>query len=169
MDEKIKRKLFDLEINPPEKMWEKISAALDDEVAAEFPFQLYDLELNPPSKVWSSIATDLDYSEKLHNLELQPPVDAWQKISAALDEEKAIPRIPSRRIALWKYIAAASLLALIGFGVKWLTSERTGSEVAIQSPQIKKTETQQKNQEERSGSETISSTEENKPADQQLL
>jgi len=138
MNEVIKRKLFDLEIDPPGKTWDKIVAALNDEVTAEFPSHLRDLEINPSSKVWNSVAAALDsgvglnFPNKLYNLEVKPPVDSWQKISIALDEEKALPGIPAKRkIPYIKYAVAASLLALVGFGIKWLTAERTGTEVAI--------------------------------------
>src|SRR6266496_4607211 len=141
MNEEIKRKLFDLEIDPPKKTWDKIIAALNDEVAAEFPSQLYDFELQPPPKVWNAVATSLVYSDKLYNLELAPPVGVWQKISVELDEEKIVPRMtPVRRIPVWKYAVAASVLGLIGFGMKWLTAEKNpGPEVAIQNPPAKKT------------------------------
>jgi hypothetical protein len=141
MNEEIKKKLFDLEINPPAGTWDKISAALDDEVAAEFPSQLYELELNPPSKVWDSVATTISYSDKLYNLEFAPPASVWNKISNALNETEEVRRvIPIRRIPVWKYAAAASILAFLAFGVKWLTAEKTGTQMAIETQQPKKTE-----------------------------
>jgi len=167
MNEEIKRKLFDLEIDPPGKNWDKILAALNDEVAAEFPSHLRDLEINPSSKVWNSVAAALDsgvalnFPNKLYNLEVQPPVYSWQKISIALDKENAPPSIPAKRkIPYIKYVVAASLLALIGFGIKWLTAERTGPEVAIQNTQPQKTEVQPKSQGDQPNPQTTVSTNE---------
>jgi hypothetical protein len=173
MNEEVKRKLFDLEIDPPGKMWDKIAAALDDEVAAEFPAHLHDLEIKPPSKVWSGVAAALDsgvalnFPNKLYNLELQPPIDSWQKISIALDKERMVPGIsPVRRIPVYKYVVAASLLALIGFGVKWLTTERIGAEVAIQNTSTQKIEAQPKNEDNLPNTQTTISTEDQKSASQ---
>jgi len=171
MNEEVKRKLCNLEVDPPGKMWGRISAALDDEVAAEFSSQLYDLEIRPPSKVWSSVAAALDagvainFPQKLYNLEVQPPIDSWNKISIALDKEKAVPRISpvKRRIPAYKYAVAASLLALIGFGVKWLTTERVGPEI-VQNNRTQKTEVQPKTENNQPGPQTTISTEEQKSA-----
>ena len=166
MNEQIKRKLFDLEIDPPGKTWNKISAALDDEVVAEFPSQLYDFELQPPPKVWNAVATSLAYSDKLNNLELEPPISAWQKISAALEEEKVVPRItPVRRMPVWKYAVAASLLAFVGFGVKWLTAKRVGPEIANQKIVTPKTEIQTKKQDEQQNA-VATTTNEQKPQEE---
>jgi hypothetical protein len=171
MNEEVKRKLYDLEVDPPGSIWARISAALEDEVIAEFPSQLNDLEVEPPSEVWSSVAAALDnnitsnFPDKLYNLAVEPPPDSWQKISIALDEEKTLPRIPAKRKTPYiKYAVAASLLALVGFGIKWLTAERIGPEVAVQNPTTQKTEVQPKTEENKPNSQSTISTEEQKPA-----
>jgi len=163
MNEEIKKKLIDLEITPPLRTWDKISAALDEEVAAEFPSRLYELELDPPSKVWDSVATTLSYSEKLYHLELTPPSTAWEQISTALDDGAEVPRIMAvRRISVWKYAAAASIIAFLAFGVKMLTAERIGSDIVVLDPQKEKSQTQPaKKDEVQKKSEVISTEKKN--------
>jgi hypothetical protein len=168
MNDEVKRKLYNLEVDPPGKIWGRISAALNDEVEAEFSSQLYDLEIKPPSKVWNFVAAALDnggalnFPDKLYNLEVQPPIDSWKKISTALDEEKALPRIPVKRKTPYiKYAVAASLLAMVGFGIKWLTAERTGPEI-VQNTKTQKTGVQPKTENNQSNPETTNSTEEQK-------
>ena len=168
MNDGVKRKLYNLEVDPPGKMWSRISAALNDEVATEISSQLYDLEIKPPVKVWNSVAAALDngealnFPDKLYHLEVHPPIESWKKISNALDEEKALPRIPvKRKIPYIKYAVAASLLAMVGFGIKWLTAERTGPEI-VQSSRTPKTQVQPKTESHQANPQTTNPTEEPK-------
>jgi hypothetical protein len=142
MNEQLRQKLYDLELRPPELVWDKITEAMDEDADLASLSQLYDLELKPPAKVWNSISTKLDsdvvltYPSKLYNLEIEPPADNWKNISTALDEEKQLPRIsPFRRYPVFRYAAAAILVGLIAFGVKWLTAERISSKVSINDGQ----------------------------------
>ena len=133
MSEELKRKLYDFEVNPSEKMWNKIAVALDEEISDQFPQKLYEAEVNPPNDTWNKIASVLEtgikdeYPSKLYNLELAPPPDTWQKISAAIEEEKALPRIPSQRrvISFVKYAVAACFIGAIAFGALKLVSRKT--------------------------------------------
>lgn len=139
MSEELKRKLQEYEVNPPERTWDKIAAALEGELYAEFPQKLYNAEINPPADSWNKITIALDndmieeYPAKLYALEVEPPAGAWQKISAALEEEKALPHIPARRkiVPFVRYAAAACLIGLIAFGsMKLLNKKTTGHSVA---------------------------------------
>jgi hypothetical protein len=133
MSEELKRKLYDYEVDPSEKMWNKIVVALDEEINAQFPQKLYEAEVNPPVGTWNKIASALEtgikdeYPSKLYNLEVTPPADTWQKISAAIEEEKTIPRIHSKRrvIPFVKYAVAACFIGVIAFGALKLVNRKT--------------------------------------------
>ncbi len=137
MSEELKRKLYDYEVSPPEKMWNKIAAALDEEISAQFPKKLYEVEVNPTDGVWNKIATALEsgikeeYPAKLYNLEVAPPFNTWQKISAALEEEKTLPQIPSKRriIPFVRYAVAACFLGIVAFGALKLVNRKTTNRV----------------------------------------
>ena len=131
MNEGLKRKLYDYEADPPEKMWEKIAASLEGEINAEFPQKLYNTEITPPGTTWNKIALGLDavlieeYPAKLYNLEVVPPAAVWQHISAKLEEEKALPKIAAKGklIPFVRYAVAVCLIGLIAFAVKFLNSK----------------------------------------------
>jgi len=141
MSSELKRKLYDLELEPHERVWQKIDEALDEELPAEISMQLQELEVMPPVNAWNAIAAELDreenisYPSKLYNLEITPPASTWQSISAALEEEEKLPRIVpiKRRTPVFKYAVAACLIGLIAFGVKWLTAEKVDSTAGIKN------------------------------------
>jgi hypothetical protein len=130
MSEELKRKLYNYEENPSEKMWSKITASLDEEINAEFPQRLYEVEVTPPASLWNNIEVSLEqgqYPSTLYNLEVTPPPGAWQKIADALDEEEALPRIPSkRRVSPFvRYAVAASVIGIIAFGTLKLVNQKS--------------------------------------------
>jgi hypothetical protein len=133
MNGELKRKLYNYEAEPPEIVWSRIVAALDQEINAEFPQKLYTLEATPPFDVWNRIEEKLEedireqYPTKLYDLEVAPPPQAWNKILTLLDEEKAIPEIPSKRriISFIRYAAAACIIGLIAFGTFKVLNQKT--------------------------------------------
>jgi len=135
MSEELKRKLYNYEAEPPEIMWSRIVATLDQEINAEFPQRLYTLEAPPPFDAWNRIEEKLEediqeqYPTKLFNLEVAPPPQTWNKILTLLDEEKAIPEIPSKRriISFVRYAVAACIIGLIAFGTLKLLNQKTDS------------------------------------------
>lgn len=93
MSEGVRNKLYNYEVPPPPKAWDKISAALDESfLSHEFPSVLY-------------------------NLEASPPANSWEKIRASLDET-AVPSLSRQRkiTPFLRYAAAAAVMALIAFG-----------------------------------------------------
>ena len=97
----IKNKLFDYEVNPPAGSWDKIAAVLDTESLTDrYPAILHEMEVNPAP----------------HN---------WEKINQALQGEtieKTETVIPKTRrsIPIWRYAAAAAILAAISITLlKW--------------------------------------------------
>src|SRR5215831_7015674 len=135
MSDELKKKLYDYEVSPPIAAWDKIAAALDEQVSAEFSKKLYNLEAVPQNNVWDKIAKELEteeqekYSLKLYNLEIDPPAKAWEKISVALDEKNNLLQIPSKRkiIPFIKYAAAACVIGIIAFGAIKLLNEKTST------------------------------------------
>jgi len=135
MSEELKRKLYNYEAEPPEIMWSRIVATLDQEINAEFPQRLYTLETPPPSDAWNRIEERLEediqeqYPTKLYNLEVAPPPQTWNKILTLLDEEKSIPEIPSKGkiISFLKYAVAACIIGLVAFGTFRLLNQKTDS------------------------------------------
>ena len=43
MSGELKRKLYDYEVTPSEKMWSRIASALDEEITGDFPQTLYEI------------------------------------------------------------------------------------------------------------------------------
>ena len=135
MSEELKRKLYNYDVEPPEIMWSRIVATLDQEINAEFPQRLYTLETPPPFDAWNRIEEKLEediqeqYPTKLYNLEIAPPPETWNKILTLLDEEKAIPEIPSKRriISFVRYAVAACIIGLIALGTLKLLNQKTDS------------------------------------------
>src|SRR5215831_3851323 len=132
MSDELKKKLYDYEVSPPIAAWDKIAAALDEQISAEFSKKMYNLESVPHNNVWDNIAKELEteeqekYSLTLYNLEIDPPAKAWEKISVALDENN-LPQIPSKRkiISFVKYAAAACVIGIISFGAIKLLNQKT--------------------------------------------
>src|SRR5882672_6537730 len=95
-------KIYNYELTPPQGVWEKIAAELDQsELSSTFPKRLRTFKVVPPVEAWSKIANMLrgtsleyDYSSRLENAELVPLAAVWNKIQFSLAENKA----PVRRI-----------------------------------------------------------------------
>jgi hypothetical protein len=85
----LKNRLYEMEVTPPEEVWKKLSAALD--------------EINADNRL----------AGKIYNREIQPPGASWNIITAALDE-KHQPAVSSGggRLILLKRLAVAA--AIIG-------------------------------------------------------
>jgi len=142
MSEELKRKLYNYDAEPPEIVWSRIAAALDQEINDEFPQKLYDLEVTPPVSVWNEIEENLEadgkeqYATKLYNIEVTPPAQAWNKISSLLDEEKTLPKISQKgRIILFvRYAAAACIIGVLALGAfKLLNQKMVKEPVAVKA------------------------------------
>lgn len=138
MSDELKRKLYDYELNPSEKMWNKIAAALDEEMGAEFSKRLNNIEVTPPVNTWEKIAEKLGsdveagYPVKLYNLEVDPPVTSWKKILALLDQRENLRRIPAKRKigTFVRFAAAACFIAIVVFGTFKIFNSKSGHSIA---------------------------------------
>ncbi len=141
MSEEMKRKLYNYEVIPPGTMWNKISAALNEEINAGFPQKLYEIEVTPPAAIWNKIVFELEnnlteFPTKLYNLEVDPPSKSWEKIISALNEGKVLYKIPSKKtiIPFVRYAAAACLIGLVTLGaIKFFNKRTTNHSVAVKT------------------------------------
>jgi hypothetical protein len=115
MTEEWKNRMYNYEVIPPEKAWEKIATALDDShISDQFP-------------------------SVLHDLAVSPPATAWDKIAASLDEN--VPSIPRyKRIpAFIRYAAAAVLVAGVAFGsIRLFQANKTNKQEPLPVAKIDK-------------------------------
>ena len=108
MSKDLRNKMYDYEVIPPEKVWEKIAFILNEGV------------------------TEKEFSSKLYNLEAAPPVAAWENIRSSLDTEYETSA-PRQRVLspFYRYAIAALLIALIVFGgIKLLNNRSDENKVA---------------------------------------
>ena len=147
MSEELKRKLDNYEADPPEIVWRRIVAALDQEVDAEFPEKLYALEVTPPLYTWNKIEEGLEregkeqYVAKLYNIEVAPPPAAWNRILSSLHEGNSLTKFSSKGkiITFVRYAAAACIIGILAFGAFRLLSQKTGGgPVAVKEVSPKK-------------------------------
>ncbi len=128
-------KMYDYEVSPPQGVWEKIEAELDEsELSQKFPAALLNMQVNPPAYTWQKIVSALDepalvndYAAKLAGIAIAPPAAAWNKIQSALE-----PQPPQRMIVPWiKYAAAAVIIGFLAWGgVRLLNSTKNNPEIA---------------------------------------
>jgi len=116
MSERLQNKIYNYEVTPPAKTWEKIAAALDEsEMNHEFPSKLYEIEVTPPATTWDKIKTSLD--------------DAEQVDSAAIESTRSKKVFP-----IFRYAVAAAVIGLIAFGgIQLLKNKSSDSSIASQN------------------------------------
>ncbi len=123
MSSTVQHKLLGLTCDPPDGIWQKIAAELDDAASGyKFPSHLREMTVPPPAHCWNNISTQLDMemtaddmAARLYAAEAVPPAAAWDKIRASLDGETSIPE--RRRIApLARFAAAAAIIGFLAFG-----------------------------------------------------
>jgi hypothetical protein len=98
--------------------------------------KLYNYEVSPPPRTWNKIASELDQSllaaefpNTLYNLEIKPPASAWLGIESALEREPAtVVPVHSNYNSVWRYAAAAAVIAMLFFAGFMFFNSRTGSD-----------------------------------------
>jgi len=134
-----KHKMYNYEVTPPDGIWNKIAAELDNGAYSnKFPSTLYNIEIAAPVTVWEKIANRLDdslfadeFSTKLNNAEVTPPTGNWNKIKALLDEQSDTGK---RKIfPILRYAAAAAVIGLIAWGgFQLFNSKSNEPDIAVQ-------------------------------------
>lgn len=103
---RLRDKMYDWEANPPAPVWDRVRAALDEsESAARFPNRLHEFEAEPPANAWAAIAASLD---------AEP---------AEIETPAPVVTIRRSRTQWMRYAAAILILAVAGFGIRFLTMD----------------------------------------------
>ena len=116
-------KLYNNEVVPPGRTWEKIAAALDES------------------------AIENKFPQRLYNMEVPPPGAAWQHIQASLTQGAPQHTAPVRKLSpVLRYAAAAILIGIVAFGVLKLTVNTGKNETrpAVATGTLKNTDTGEK-------------------------
>jgi len=108
MSSNLRDKLSAYETNPPDRVWEEISASLDHQKPGTFVQRLLEYEVSPPSTLWSKIQSGLIKLEKFG-----PGV---------------VPFYKKYRTHL-RYTGVAAILITFGIISSLLISKKTVSEV----------------------------------------
>ena len=116
------KKLYDYEVNPPQKVWDKLSTTLDDlRFNDTFKKKLESITVRPPINGWEKIEQTLNSEiadtapKKLYNLTEAPPAEIWDRIDGQLAENDFNKKFVEHLSALevtppvgnWRKIAAA--------------------------------------------------------------
>ena len=166
MSSGLQHKMYDYEVAPPIRVWEKIAAELDEsELEHRFPSILHNLEVKAPTHVWQSIAATLDesafvndYATKLSEIEVTVPVATWNKIAISLDSEHEAAIPEHRRLSPFlKYAAAAAIIGFLTWGGIQLFNNITGDATVAKQGTIQPKE----NTETISPNQTLTATDEN--------
>lgn len=139
MSSGVRDRLYNYEVSPPNGIWEKISAELDEsELGARFPFKLRELAVIPPVQAWHKIVAYLDetslvhdYAARLGGISMTAPAATWDKIASKLDAGEELIPSKKRTIPWFRYAAAAAILAmLIWAGTGLLNNKSKEAELA---------------------------------------
>ena len=102
------KKLYDIEVNPPQMVWEKISTNLDDlSFENSLKNKLVDINAEPPAVIWNQVKKNLDefepeniIADKLSQFNEIPPTGIWNKINAELDNDLLTEKFAKHLIVL---------------------------------------------------------------------
>lgn len=115
MDGELHNKLYNLEINPPGEVWEKLSASLEE------------------------INADLAIARRIKNNRIAAPADAWENISHSLHEEKGEDSGRNDFVFYFKRFAAAAVFTglIITAWIIYKNYSRTDTEITSDESQHK--------------------------------
>lgn len=111
MSSPLQNKLLHYEVPPPEGAWDKIAAALNENVSLTLSEKLFQYEEVPPPKVWQNINTQLD-----------------DKVT---EQAKVVPFFTKYRRPL-KYSSAVAVFIFVAVLTSLLVSKKTESEIPAQ-------------------------------------
>jgi len=110
MSEDWKNRVYEFEVNPPGRTWEKITAALNEShLDDQFPAILHEMEVKPPASAWKNIAASLGTSS---------PLTKYRRLTPVL-----------------RYAAAAAVIILIAWG--GLQFFKSGNKNNIDLPMVR--------------------------------
>lgn len=104
----LRNKMYDYEVNPPSRVWNKIADELDD--------------AQPGHK----------YPVALHEMEVAPRTHNWDNIQKSLNNEEGAKVIPLPKRIITRYAVAALLIGALAFTIVKLTTSpgKSGSDFA---------------------------------------
>jgi hypothetical protein len=108
MSSQLQNKLLHYEVQPPEGVWHKIAASLEENVSLSLSEKLYEYEEDPPPAVWQNIITEIDSTPK--------------------EEAKVVPFYIRYRRPL-KYSGAVAMFIFLAVLTSLLISKKTESEL----------------------------------------
>jgi hypothetical protein len=111
MSSQLQNKLLQYEAQPPEGVWNKIAASLDENISLTLSEKLYQYEESPSPAIWQNIVTQLD----------QPGVE----------NTKVVPFYIRYRRPL-KYSGAVAIFIFLAVLTSLLISKKTESELPAQ-------------------------------------
>jgi len=135
MNNSFRDKIYNNEVTPPVRVWDRIAAELDETVSIKnLSDKLFLAEVIPPETTWSKIASELEESAiaaKLYNIEITPPATAWPKVQSAFNNEAAAIK-PKKIIRFLRYAAAAALIGFISFStIKILQDKSEETDISM--------------------------------------
>lgn len=102
----LKNRLYEMEVDPPEEVWNRLSASLDE------------------------INTDNSIAQKMETLEIDPAYAAWEKIKYELQDS---PTIAKRKIIEVRFRRVAAAAILVGLVVSayflFFNKQNSGSDI----------------------------------------
>jgi hypothetical protein len=107
MSSTLQNKMYNYEVNPPEKVWHSIAAALDEwEADKKIAALVNSTEATPPPAIWEALTqeleemnTDKQFRDELYNLEVTPP-DIWSRLNTQLTEEEPEQKLAGKLLAM---------------------------------------------------------------------
>jgi hypothetical protein len=108
MSSQLKNKLLHYELQPPEGVWSKIAASLDENLSVSVSEKLYHYEEEPSTKVWQSIVSELQLPDR--------------------EEAKVVPFYIRYRRPL-KYSGAIAIFIFLAILTSLFISKKTESEL----------------------------------------
>lgn len=110
MSSDLQNRLLQYEVHPPERVWEEIKTALDQDISESVASRLYQFEQSPPTGVWEKIAESIEPLKK---------------------QAKLVPFYKKYRKPL-KYAGAVAAMTFLAVLVSLLITKKTESEIPIQ-------------------------------------
>ncbi len=110
MSNELQNKFLHYEVQPPEGVWNKIAASLDETIPLSASEKLYQFETNPPASVWQNISAQLN--------------------NTVLEKVKVVPFFTRYRRPL-KYSGAIAAFIFLAVITSLFISKKTESEVPV--------------------------------------
>jgi hypothetical protein len=111
MSSQLQNKLLHYQVQPPERVWNKIAASLEEDISLSLSEKLYQYKQDPPPSVWQNIV---------------------MQISMTIPEKTKIIPFHARYGRLLKYSGAVAIFIFIAVLTSLLMSKKTESELPAQ-------------------------------------